>query len=151
MPPKDDTSTISDLKEMVREFCEERDWDQFHNSKDLAIGIVTEASELLQLLRFKDESEIEEMMISDRRERIVGELSDTLYFVLRFAQMNGIKTIAEGVETAEELRAVISYGVDLIQGFYTAKPSPEPLETLPDKIKYEIVSAGANNLNNFLS
>ena len=57
-----------------------------------------------------------------------------------FAQMNGIKTVAEGVETAEELHAVISYGVDLIQGFYTAKPAPEPLYELSDELKHEIVS-----------
>ena len=62
-----------------------------------------------------------------------------------FAQMNNIKTVAEGVETSEELRAVISYGVDLIQGFYTARPAHEPLQELSDKIKYEIISAGMSN------
>ena len=114
MSPTDDTSTISDLKEMVRGFCEEREWDQFHNSKDLAIGIVTEASELLQLLRFKNESEIEEMMNSDRRERIVGELSDTLYFVLRFAQMNGIDLSSELERKINKNRE--KYPVELAKG-----------------------------------
>ena len=46
---------------MVKRFSEERDWDQFHNAKDLAIGIVTEASELLEGFRFKSNGEIEEM------------------------------------------------------------------------------------------
>ena len=35
--------TIKELMDKVRMFCEERDWDQFHNPKDLAIGISTEA------------------------------------------------------------------------------------------------------------
>ncbi len=35
--------TIRELTELVQNFCEERDWDQFHNPKDLAIGISTEA------------------------------------------------------------------------------------------------------------
>lgn len=61
--------------------------------------------------------------------------------VIDFAQMNGIKTIAEGVETKEELNAVISYGVDLIQGFYTARPNAEPLQELPEDIRNDILEA----------
>ncbi|MBQ8644010.1 MAG: nucleotide pyrophosphohydrolase [Candidatus Methanomethylophilaceae archaeon] len=95
MAPVDDVTTIRDLKEEVRRFCDERDWEQFHNSKDLAIGIVTEASELLQLMRFKDEGEVGSMMCSERRSEIVDELCDTLYFVLRFAQMNDIDLSSE--------------------------------------------------------
>ena len=42
---------MSDIKELVhklRQFNRERDWDQFHNGKDLAIAISLEASELLE-------------------------------------------------------------------------------------------------------
>lgn len=88
---QDSVTSIEDLKKMVQEFCEARDWDQFHNPKDLAIGIVTEASELLQLFRFKDVDECTEMMENiESRTEICDELSDVLYFVLRFAQMNDI-------------------------------------------------------------
>ncbi len=88
---QDSNTNIEDLKKMVREFCEERDWNQFHNPKDLAIGIGTEASELLQLFRFKDIDECMDMMEDiDSRTAICDELSDVLYFVLRFAQMNNI-------------------------------------------------------------
>ena len=87
----DASTNISDLKAMVRSFCEKREWDQFHSPKDLAIGISTESSELLQLFRFKNESEVELMMKDCKtRSRICEELSDTFYFVLRFAQMNEI-------------------------------------------------------------
>jgi len=57
----DSSTTIKDLKDTVKKFCEDRDWDQFHNPKDLAIGIVTEASELLEIFRWKSLSEVEEM------------------------------------------------------------------------------------------
>jgi len=63
--------------------------------------------------------------------------------VIDFAQMNGIMTIAEGVETCDELSAVISYGVDLIQGYYTARPAPEPLVNLPENIMEDIRQANA--------
>ena len=45
----DHDTVIADLKDEVRTFCEARDWDQFHGAKDLAIGIATEAAELLAL------------------------------------------------------------------------------------------------------
>ena len=84
-----DKSTLLELKKMVEQFCVDRDWDQFHNPKDLAIGISTEANELLDLFRFKSEDEMRELMMDEtRRERVGEELADTFFFILRFAQMN---------------------------------------------------------------
>lgn len=51
----DDTTTIQELKDIIQKYCEARDWDQFHSPKDLAIGVVTEAAELLEPFRFKNE------------------------------------------------------------------------------------------------
>lgn len=58
-----------------------------------------------------------------------------------FARANHIKVVAEGVETLDELNMVIRLGVDLIQGYYTAKPAPEPLDDIPAEIKQQIVEA----------
>ena len=52
---------IERLKELVKNFCEERDWDQFHNPKELAIGLSTEANELLELFRFQTEEQMQDM------------------------------------------------------------------------------------------
>ncbi|MGE0015335.1 MAG: nucleotide pyrophosphohydrolase [Candidatus Methanomethylophilaceae archaeon] len=88
---RDSTATVDELKTVVRMFCEDRDWDQFHNPKDLAIGITTEASELLEIFRFKDEAECREILEDgEGREAVCDELADVLYFVLRFAQTNNI-------------------------------------------------------------
>lgn len=86
----DNKVTIEELKNKVKEFCEKRDWDQFHNPKELAIGISTEANELLQLFRFKSEEDMKNLMGSDKRIEVEEELADIAYFVLRFAQMNNI-------------------------------------------------------------
>ena len=93
----DKISTIQELKEKVQAFCEERDWDQFHNPKELAIGISTEANELLQIFRFKSEEDMNLVMEGDKRQKVEEELADVLYFVLRFAQMNDID-LASAVE-----------------------------------------------------
>lgn len=86
----DSKTTIEELKNKVREFCENRDWDQFHNPKELAIGMSTEANELLQLFRFKSEKDMVEFMNSSRKVEAEEELADLAYFVFRFAQMNDI-------------------------------------------------------------
>jgi len=79
--------TVGELKALVKRFCEERDWDQFHNAKDLAIGVVTESSELLDIFRFKSEDEIEAMLKeAPSREKVSAEMADAFYFLLRLAQ-----------------------------------------------------------------
>jgi NTP pyrophosphatase (non-canonical NTP hydrolase) len=83
----DEESKVADLKRMVRKFVEERDWDQFHNAKDLAIGIVTEASELLEIFRFKSNTESEALLHDELSAKNVRhELADIFYFALRFAE-----------------------------------------------------------------
>ena len=81
--------SVKELIEKVQAFCEERDWDQFHNPKDLAIGISTEANELLDIFRFKSDEQ-QKALLTDEKSRghIQEELADVLFFVLRFAQMN---------------------------------------------------------------
>ena len=87
----DSETNIRELKEKVKKFCEDRDWDQYHNAKDLAIGIVTEASELLDHFRFKSLEQIEQMFLSEeKKDKISGELADVFYFTLRLAQRYNI-------------------------------------------------------------
>ena len=82
---------VKELIDIIKNFCEERDWDQFHNPKDLAIGISTEANELLDIFRFKSNEQMTEMFNNDvAKTHIEEEIADVLFFVLRFAQMNNI-------------------------------------------------------------
>lgn len=61
--------------------------------------------------------------------------------IVEFAKMNDMRVVGEGVETKEEMQAVTEYGVDYIQGFYTAKPKPEPIEKLPEEISAQFEKA----------
>jgi NTP pyrophosphatase (non-canonical NTP hydrolase) len=86
----DNEISIEELKTRIREFCEERDWDQFHSPKDLAIGLVTEASELLEHFRFRSEAEIAELLRdTPKRREVAHELADAFFFILRFSQRLG--------------------------------------------------------------
>ena len=62
----------------LRQFNQERDWDQFHNGKDLAIGLSLEASELLECFLWKQP---EEASI----DKIKEELADVFNFAFQIA------------------------------------------------------------------
>lgn len=80
--------SIGELKEEFRSFCEARDWDQFHGPKDLAIGLMTEAAEVLEKFRFLTEEQMLEAMKNTQfREELGEELADVFAFLLRMSQM----------------------------------------------------------------
>ena len=92
----DNKTNIHELKENIRKFCEARDWDQYHNAKELAIGIVTESSELLQHFRFKSEKEVDEMLKDEsKRQELSEEMADVLYFLVRLSQRYNIDLTTE--------------------------------------------------------
>mgnify|MGYP001080950569 FL=1 len=110
----DNKTTVEDLKNLVKTFCEQRDWDQFHNPKELAIGISTEANELLQIFRFKNEEQMKELMSSNKKNEVQEELADVVYFALRFAQMNDIDLSLAIIDKIEKNNA--KYPVDKAKG-----------------------------------
>lgn len=82
---------LSDLIAMVRKFCDDRHWAQFHGPKELAIGLTTESAELLDLFRFKSNEECLLLLKKKgSRRQVEEELADILYFLLRFAQLHEI-------------------------------------------------------------
>ena len=58
--------------------------------------------------------------------------------IVEYASKNSITVLAEGVETKEELRTVISLGVDLIQGYYTGRPSSVPISSIDEDVRFQI-------------
>lgn len=80
--------SLDQLIKEISEFCEERNWGPRHNPKDLAIGLVTEASEVLELFRFRFPDEMsKDLKDPVFRENLGDELSDSLYFILRLAEV----------------------------------------------------------------
>ncbi len=88
----DKNTNLEILKELLREFRDERDWFQFHDPKNLAEAISIEAGELQELFLWKDKDtiikEIEEDLIF--RERIGEELADVLIFCINFANATNL-------------------------------------------------------------
>ena len=71
-------SDIEEILSELRKFNKERDWDQFHNGKDLAIGLSVEASELLEAFLWKAAEDAS-------MEKIKEELADVLNYAFQMA------------------------------------------------------------------
>ncbi len=110
----DSKVTIEEVKNKVKKFCEDRDWTQFHNPKDLAIAISTEAGEMLQHFRFKSNEDVDNLMKSGRRIEIEEELADIFYSVLRFAQMSNIDL--SQILSDKMAKSELKYPVEKVKG-----------------------------------
>ncbi len=90
------------------------------------------------LLKYRpDYVKIDRSLISDihndmKKQQLVTQIID-------FCRDNQLQTLAEGVETAQEMKTVIRLGIDLIQGYYTSKPKPVFLDSISKDIKDEII------------
>jgi len=76
-------SSVEQLLEKIRAFRDARDWQQFHNSKDLAVALSIEASELLELFLWKGNEDT-------NPERLKEELADVLMYALLIADKHGL-------------------------------------------------------------
>lgn len=85
-------SDIKDLSKQIRDFCNERNWEQFHNLKDLSISLVLEASEVMEHFQWKNNQEIEEY-IKTNKEEIGHELADVFYWVLLMSNYLGLDLV----------------------------------------------------------
>lgn len=99
------TSSLDAYAEDIHAFVDERDWEQYHNPKDLAIGLATESSELLELFRFLDEDDIQARLQDPRfQQRIQDEVGDALFFLVRFAQRMDIDLLQAGQDKLQKSR-----------------------------------------------
>ena len=76
------------LQKLLREFAKKRDWDQFHNLKNLAISINLESSELLEIFQW-DKSEDIDYKLKEKKikEKISDEVADIMLYLLRFSDI----------------------------------------------------------------
>jgi len=77
-------NTLSELTQRVLRHRDERDWKQFHTPKELAISLIVEAGELLELMQWKTGAALD-AALETRREQVRDELADCLHSILLLA------------------------------------------------------------------
>lgn len=83
-PDFTDSDSLRALTELVLQFRRERDWEQFHNAKDMAVSLSLEAAELLELTQWRN-GDVLDAYLAERRDAVGHELADVLYWTLLLA------------------------------------------------------------------
>lgn len=104
---------IEDLTKKILAFRNERDWQQFHKPKDLAISISLEAAEVLEHFQWKTDEEITEYL-KTHKEDLADELADVMNYLMILAHTADIN-LAEAVEK-KIIKAGKKYPVDKAKG-----------------------------------
>jgi NTP pyrophosphatase (non-canonical NTP hydrolase) len=72
---------MNPYQQKIKKFCEERNWSQFHNPKDLLLGIVEEIGEFRNIIKWEQNPEIIKKVLSDNKEKVKDEIGDILWFL----------------------------------------------------------------------
>jgi len=94
---------IKDLTSAINKFAQDRDWEQFHNPKDLAAALSIEVSELQEIMLWTPTDQ-SAARVQEKREAVEHEVGDILVYLLRFCDMTGIDPI-EATRKKMELNA----------------------------------------------
>ena len=107
------TTTLAELSRKLAAFADERDWDQFHNPKNLAMALAGEAGELIEHFQWLTFDEAANLP-SETREAVALEAADVLLFLLRLCDKLGID-LADAAERKLALNA-LKYPVEQSRG-----------------------------------
>lgn len=81
---------ITHWQQRLRAFARERDWEQFHNPKNLAMALSVEASELLEIFQWMTPEESGEVMRGSRADDVRDEIADVTIYLLRLVDVLAI-------------------------------------------------------------
>jgi len=75
---------LTQLRDALRQFADERDWDQFHSPKNLASALAVEAAELLERFQWLTEDESRNLPAAEHA-KVRQEMADVLNYLVRLA------------------------------------------------------------------
>ena len=70
---------LEEISKEIKTFCNDRDWSQFHDPKNMAISLNLEASEVLELFQWTKNNELGE----GKKEQLADELTDVMYWLVK--------------------------------------------------------------------
>jgi len=87
------TEALEALQQRLREFARERDWDQFHSPKNLAMALIAESAELVEHFQWLTEAQSTQLPDEKLRE-VEQELADVFLYLLRLADKLNVDLLA---------------------------------------------------------
>lgn len=83
------TDPLVELRDALRAFAAERDWDQFHSPRNLAAALAVEAAELLEPFQWLTDEQSRELS-TEARAAVEQEMADVLLYLVRLADKLGV-------------------------------------------------------------
>ena len=121
----EENSDFARLRDLVRVFVDERDWDQFHTPKNLSAALSVEAAELLEHFQWLQRGRADELG-PEKLKQVQHEMADVLVYLVRLADKLDVDLMAAVDEKMVLNRA--KYPAELVRGDarkyheYKAKP-----------------------------
>ena len=113
----DSTTTVAQLREVIRQFVDERDWQQFHAPKNLSMALAIEAAELMEHFQWISVEASRQMRDDPEKRAAAGEeLADVICYALALANELGLD-VSETMQ-AKMRKNIEKYPVDEIKGRY---------------------------------
>ena len=81
--------SLEQIKIRLREFAAERDWDQFHSPKNLAMALIVEAAELVEHFQWLTEEQ-SQTLPPDKLAEVEQEIADIQIYLIRLADKLGV-------------------------------------------------------------
>ncbi|PHS33571.1 MAG: nucleotide pyrophosphohydrolase [Methylophaga sp.] len=104
----------TDIVQKLIDFRHERDWEQFHTPKDLAISLSIEASELLEWFQWGSNEQIALKLKSDKREALEDEVADVVAYLTYLC--HDLDIDINKVVEAKIKKNAAKYPVDKVKG-----------------------------------
>ncbi len=116
----DATTTVTELREAMRRFVGERDWEQFHSPKNLAMGLAIEAAELMEhFLWIDNPASREAVRDPEQRLRIGEEMADVACYLLALANVMNLD-LSDAVDD-KLVKNAVKYPAEKYRGKYQAE------------------------------
>jgi NTP pyrophosphatase (non-canonical NTP hydrolase) len=113
----DDRTTLADLKRLVAAFVDERDWQQFHAPKNLAMSLAIEAAELMEHFQWLTVEDSRRLAAQpDRLAQVGEEVADVVCYTLAMANALGLDVSA--AVRAKLVKNALKYPVEQFRGRY---------------------------------
>jgi dCTP diphosphatase len=105
--------SIEQLTDTIRQFAEERDWDQFHSPKNLSMALAVETSEIMEIFQWLTEEQSKNLP-EEKMAELKDELADVTIYLIRLADKLGIDLLS--VAEAKIARNKEKYPADKVRG-----------------------------------
>jgi NTP pyrophosphatase (non-canonical NTP hydrolase) len=90
-------ASLEQLRAALRQFASDRDWDQFHSPKNLAIALSVEAAELLEHFQWTLEAD-PAGLTREQHTKVREEIADVLLYLIRLADKLDIDLLAAATD-----------------------------------------------------